>query len=155
MCSVATTARAFKQVAAPKSETPALITRETFEDVGHVLIGSKGYGYRAYPGNLTCKRIVRLFGDNGFSGDSYDVSFHTDRPATCTCADAIYRRKDETGQTCKHIRGVVALSLHQTDAERVEAIEARTAEIGRQVAALVAGGRLDLTHGTADLQGGF
>jgi hypothetical protein len=111
MSNVVSLARAFRQPARKATETPALVRRETAEDVGLVTIGPKGYGFRAYPGHLTCRRIVRLFTDNGFSGDSYDVAFFSDRPATCTCADFTYRRKDETGKTCRHIRAVVALEL--------------------------------------------
>jgi hypothetical protein len=131
-----TLSRAFRQPAAPKSETPALIRRETWDDPGFITIGSKSYGYRCYPGSGTCTRIVRLFTDNGFSGDSYDVSFHRDRPALCTCADFEFRRKGETGETCRHIRGVVALGLDKTDAERVDAIEADAAALARSVAAV-------------------
>ena len=101
----------------PTTETPALIRRESWDDVGLVLIGAKGYGYRRYPGHLTCTAIVRLFSDNGFGGEAHDVSFHTDRRPVCTCADFEFRRKGETGETCKHIRATVALGIHQTDEE--------------------------------------
>jgi hypothetical protein len=101
------------------SETPALVARETAADPGHITIGPKGYGFRCYPGGrgTNCTGIVRLFTDNGFSGDSYDVSFHTDRPALCTCGDFTFRRKDQTGETCRHIRAVVALDLLDRHAE--------------------------------------
>jgi hypothetical protein len=131
--------RAFRQPAAAKSETPALIRRESWDDPGFITIGPKSYGYRCYPGGGSCTRIVRLFTDNGFGGDSYDVSFHTDRPAVCTCADFVYRRRDEDGSTCRHVRAAVALDLHRTDAERVDAIEGGAAELARSVAALTAG----------------
>jgi hypothetical protein len=131
--------RAFRQPAAPKSEVPALIRRESWNDPGFITIGPKSYGYRCYPGNLACTRIVRLFTDNGFSGDSYDVSFHTDRPALCTCADFTFRRKNETGETCRHIRAIVALDLHRTDADRVRAIEADAAALARSVADVTTG----------------
>jgi hypothetical protein len=134
----ATLSRAFRQPAAPTSETPALIRRESWDDVGHITIGPvKSYGYRCYPGHGNCRRIVRLFCGNGFEEAAYDVCFFTDRPATCDCADAVYRRKDETGATCKHIRAVVALGLDKSDAERVEAIEAGAAALTKAVAAIV------------------
>jgi hypothetical protein len=145
------TLRAFRQPAAPPSETPALVRRETWDDVGFITIGPvKSYGYRCYPGSGNCRRIVRLFVGNGFEEAAYDVCFFTDRPATCDCADAVYRRKDETGRTCKHIRAVVALELDKSDADRVAAIEADAAALAQWVADVTAG-----RVGTADLQGGF
>jgi hypothetical protein len=131
-------ARAFRQPPRQVGETPALITRETAAGPGHITIGPKGYGYRCYPGSGTCRRIVRLFVGNGFEEAAYDVCFFTDRPATCDCADAVYRRKDETGRTCKHIRAVVALELDKTDADRVAAVEDRAADLARRVAAVAA-----------------
>jgi hypothetical protein len=115
--SVATLTRAFREPDRPVSETPALVARETTADPGLIKIGPKGYGFRCYPGSGTCTRIVRLFTDNGFSGDSYDVSFHTGRPPLCTCGDFTFRRKDQTGETCRHIRAVVALDLLDHHAE--------------------------------------
>lgn len=103
--------RAFKSPRPEASEVPALVAPETWRDAGRVLIGPKRYGFRSYPGHLGCVRVVRLFTDDGFGGDSYDVSLHADRPALCTCADFVYRRKDETGRTCKHVRAVAALGL--------------------------------------------
>src|SRR4051812_5306339 len=85
--SVATLARAFRQPPRPVSETPALVARETAADPGLLTIGPKGYGFRCYPGSGTCTHVVRLYTDNGFSGDSYDVSFHAFGPTLCTCAD--------------------------------------------------------------------
>jgi hypothetical protein len=136
-------ARIFRQPARPASETPALIRRETWDDVGFITIGpTKSYGYRCYPGSGNCRRIVRLFCGNGFEEAAYDVCFFHNRPATCDCADAVYRRKDETGRSCKHIRAVVALGLDRTDGDRVEAIEADAAALVRMVADVTAGAEL-------------
>src|SRR5688572_28283703 len=101
--SIRSLSRAFKSPPDPVPETPALITPETWQDVGLLLIGPKRYGDRCYPGNWAagCTRIVRLFTDDGFGGDSYDVSFHTDIPNECTCPDFIYRRKADRNETCR------------------------------------------------------
>ena len=103
----------------PATMTPALSARETWETPGLLMIGLKSYGYRCYPGGrgTDCRRIVRLYTDAGFGGDSYDVSFHSGGPARCTCADATFR-----GRECKHVRAIVALGLHLSD-EEFEAAE--------------------------------
>ena len=79
--SLTSLARAFKSPAVPVPEAPALSSPETWQDPGLLLIGDKRYGFRCYPGgeHSGCTRVVRLFTDNGFSGDSYDVSFRDSR----------------------------------------------------------------------------
>lgn len=120
--------RAFRQPARPASQIPALINRETFDDVGLLTIGSSSYGYRCYPGSGECRRIVRLFTDAGFGNDSYDVSFHREHNPLCTCPDFVYRRRDEDGSACKHIRGVESLGLHKSDEESEAEAMDRAAE---------------------------
>jgi hypothetical protein len=116
--SITSLARAFKSPKPVVSEVPGLSRPESVDDVGILTIGPKRYGFRCYPGNRAslCTRIVRLFTDDGFGGDSYDVSFHGDGPTLCTCPDFIYRRKDERGETCRHIRAVQALELDKPQA---------------------------------------
>lgn len=104
--------RAFKGPKPEVSEVPALVRPETWEDVGTLTIGPKSYGFRIYPGHLTCTKVVRLFTDGGFAADGYDVTFHTDGPTLCTCPDFTYRQKANKNETCRHIRAVVALELH-------------------------------------------
>src|SRR5262245_60256281 len=120
--SITQIARAFKSPPAPVPESPALVRPETWEDVGLLLIGTKQYGYRCFPGHAPagCTRIVRLFQGDGFADETYDVSFHVHHRPECTCADYVYRRKanahaeaGEHATTCKHIRAVIALDLHQ------------------------------------------
>src|SRR5262245_43367878 len=97
----------------PAPDPAALIAPETWQDPGLLLIGEKKYGFRCYPGHppAGCTRIVRLFQGDGFADETYDVSFHTDRPPLCTCPDHVFRRKDETGDSCKHVRACEALEL--------------------------------------------
>src|SRR5262245_42432006 len=104
--SLTSLARAFKSPPAPAPELPAQITSETWQDPCLLLIGTKPYGYRCFPGNPAagCTRVVRRFLGDGFVDETYDVSFHIDRPPLCTCPDHVYRRKNETGESCKHVR---------------------------------------------------
>jgi hypothetical protein len=103
----------YRDPPAPPSETPALIRPETWQDPGLLLIGPKRYGFRVHPGNRDagCTRVVRLFLGDGFADETYDVSFHVGGPALCTCPDYVYRAKEGKGETCRHVRAVVALEL--------------------------------------------